>query len=170
MSNQFRSLDEDEVEFLDSVLESTRAKESAVRKETAEQLDLFRRQQEETEKAARLAAAGDEPSNSNETETWAVKKRKRGREKESLVGVKLRKSSSAHSPSVEETKSKPPTQEAPLDPVPTPKSAKPMAVQLSPSELDEAVSKAAKSPTPTVEKSPPTTMSLGLAGYSSDED
>lgn len=51
LKNQFRALDEDEVEFLDSIMESTRAQEAAVKKETAEQLELFRRQREEAEKA-----------------------------------------------------------------------------------------------------------------------
>ena len=53
LQNQFRSLDEDEVEFLDSVLESTRTKDAEVRKQTREQLEAFRAQQEEAEKVAR---------------------------------------------------------------------------------------------------------------------
>lgn len=103
MKNQFRNLDEDEIEFLDSVLESTRAKEEAVKKETKEQLDLFRRQQEEADKAL-LDAAGNKstvaPATAGSPPTeegqWAVnaRKRKRAKEKEVLKGVKLRKSSS----------------------------------------------------------------------------
>ena len=58
MQNQFRSLDEDEVEFLDSVLESTRTKEAEVKKQTKEQLQAFRAQQEEAEKVARLEEEG----------------------------------------------------------------------------------------------------------------
>ena len=53
MQNQFRSLDEDEVEFLDSVLESTRTKEAEVKKQTKEQLEVFRAHQEEAERLAR---------------------------------------------------------------------------------------------------------------------
>lgn len=153
-------------------MESTRAKESAVKRETAEQLELFRKQQEETEKAARLAGA-DEPS--NEGETWAVKKRKRGREKETL-GLKLRKSSSTNSHSIETVKeearatTEPPGQEKPRDPAPTPKHTEPKSAGLDPPAVEKAVAKAAKSPTPTVEKSPPPAVALGLAGYSSDED
>ena len=85
------------------MLESTRAKEDAVKKETKEQLDLFRRQQEEADKAlldgagndttVTPATAGSPPPEEGQ---WAInaRKRKRAKEKEVLKGVKLRKSSS----------------------------------------------------------------------------
>ncbi len=96
-------MDEDEVEFLDSVLESTRRKEEEVKKETSEQLDLFRRQQEEKDKE--LLEGGEEddgkagsPTAGESQSSWAVNARKRKRAKESerpgLKGLKLRKSSS----------------------------------------------------------------------------
>lgn len=104
LKNQFRNLDEDEVEFLDSVLESTRAKEDAVKKETAEQLQAFRRQQEEADKASLSATATgtalseesarpDAPSGDSQ---WAInaRKRKRAKDNAALPGLKLRKSSS----------------------------------------------------------------------------
>ncbi|KAF2813515.1 uncharacterized protein BDZ99DRAFT_412327, partial [Mytilinidion resinicola] len=90
--NQFRALDDEEVEFLDAVLESERAKEAAIRKETREQLDSFRKQQEEAEKAA--LAEGDTAIPDEEQLFAAGRKRKKGKEKEPLRGVKLRKSSS----------------------------------------------------------------------------
>ena len=99
LKNQFRNLDEDEVEFLDSILESTRAKEQAVKRETSEQLDLFRRQQEEAEKAAldgtiTNTTAGSPTDSSLETQ-WALnaRKRKRVKEDKGLKGVKIRRSS-----------------------------------------------------------------------------
>ena len=103
MKNQFRNLDEDEIEFLDSILESTRAKEEAVKKETAEQLNLFRRQQEDADRAMvqdtdegveeSVVAKSGSPVNDNSP--WAVnRKRKRVKETEIVRGVKLRKSSS----------------------------------------------------------------------------
>ncbi|KAI9768351.1 MAG: hypothetical protein M1840_004959 [Geoglossum simile] len=107
LKNQFRSLDEDEVEFLDSVLESTRAREAALKKETTEQLDAFRKQQEEADKAAFReedeaagAAAGVGGGSGGllgEEEQWALssRKRKKGREKEGLKGVKLQRTSSS---------------------------------------------------------------------------
>jgi len=102
LKNQFRALDEDEIEFLDSVLESTRAEEDRVKKETREGLELFRRQQEEADKKL-LAGSRDtsisavgEGSPGAEEEQWIAggRKRKRVKEKEGLKGVKLRKSSS----------------------------------------------------------------------------
>ncbi|MCJ1387519.1 hypothetical protein MMC18_000362 [Xylographa bjoerkii] len=103
LKNQFRNLDEDEIEFLDSVLESTRAKEEAVKKETAEQLNLFRQQQEDADRAMvqDVQEGGEEStfpksgSPVNDEPLWAVnRKRKRVREIEVANGVKLRKSSS----------------------------------------------------------------------------
>ncbi|KAI9821419.1 MAG: hypothetical protein M1826_000700 [Phylliscum demangeonii] len=106
IKNQFRALDEDEVEFLDSVLESTRAREAAVRQETTERLDIFRKRQEEADKALLLSAAGDDVVGGGAAlaesvavpadESWKVsgKKRRRAGEKEPVwKGVKLRKSS-----------------------------------------------------------------------------
>lgn len=101
MKNQFRNLDEDEVEFLDSVLESTRAKEQAVKEETTEQLELFRQQQQEADKE-RLDESKDIARNAGspveelaETQ-WAVnaRKRKRPKDEKGAKGPKLRKSSS----------------------------------------------------------------------------
>ncbi|KAI9748648.1 MAG: hypothetical protein M1815_003086 [Lichina confinis] len=98
LKNQFRSLDEDEVEFLDSVLESTRAKEAALKKETEEQLEVFRKQQENADRA--LLNDDDGEKGRGEVDTvdggWKTTSRKRRRvgEKEGLKGVKLRKSSS----------------------------------------------------------------------------
>ncbi|MCJ1399832.1 hypothetical protein MMC11_003035 [Xylographa trunciseda] len=103
LKNQFRNLDEDEIEFLDSVLESTRAKEEAIKKETAEQLSLFRQQQEDADRAmVQETQEGSEESKLpksgspvNDESLWAVKrKRKRSKETEVAKGVKLRKSSS----------------------------------------------------------------------------
>ncbi|KAK8196579.1 hypothetical protein M8818_006744 [Zalaria obscura] len=176
LSNQFRSLDEDEVEFLDSVLESTRAKEQAVKKETAEQLDLFRRQQEETEKAAR--AAGGSDNSLAQRDTWAVggRKRKKGREKEAIPGLKIRKTSS-----VSETQVKPGVAPKPLSKEDqassiegsyaskTGKDSLPGG-SAAPSPVSDG-QKAASQPAATPAKPPsPPAASLGLGGYSSDED
>lgn len=99
LKNQFRALDEDEVEFLDSVLESTRAEEERVRKETAEGLALFRKQQDEADKKARDGSEGSPTTEglpAGEEESWTVggRKRKRAKGKESLMGMKIRRASS----------------------------------------------------------------------------
>ena len=100
LKNQFLSLDEDDIEFLDSVLESTRKEEDRVRRETREGLEAFRRQQEEADKKAREGEGGPalgEASLTVEEEQWIAggRKRKRKGEKEVLKGVKIRRASSA---------------------------------------------------------------------------
>ena len=103
LKNQFRNLDEDEIEFLDSVLESTRAKEEAIKKETAEQLNLFRRQQEDADRAMAHDAENENAESTlpkpgspiNDDSVWTVhRKRKRVKETEVAKGVKVRKSPS----------------------------------------------------------------------------
>ncbi|EAU38842.1 conserved hypothetical protein [Aspergillus terreus NIH2624] len=93
LKNQFRSLDEDEVEFLDSIMESTRAQEAAVKKETAEQLELFRRQREEAEKTL-LEEGSADVAPSAEGEDWKIpaRKRRRDKNKDLLIPGKKRKS------------------------------------------------------------------------------
>lgn len=97
LRNQFRSLDEDEVEFLDSVMESTRAQEAAVKKDTAEQLEVFRQHREEAEKALLEDAAADVAPVA-EGEDWKIpsRKRRRDKNKDLLVPGKKRKSTSEH--------------------------------------------------------------------------
>ena len=176
LKNQFRSLDEDEVEFLDSVLESTRVKEAAIRKETIEQLDLFRKQQEEAEKAMLAEQNIDDPP--GEEEQWVIseRKRKKGKNKEALRVVKLRKSSTSEQAL--------PASKAASSPEAPPQ---PTAMQVKPVETAKAVSsptkvipkqnQQAKAQSPVKElpsASPqpqhPKPLALGLANYSSDED
>ena len=100
MKNQFRALDEDEVDFLDSVLESSRAKEDAVKKETAEQLEAFRKQRAEAEKehidqaSPSKAESLGAPVVKNE---WSTQKKRRRRDKdnEPASDNKLRRLSSS---------------------------------------------------------------------------
>lgn len=103
LKNQFRTLDEDDAEFLDSVLESTRAREAAVRKETVEQLGHFHRQRQEAE---RDSLAKDDPTTSAVSagdDNWmtAGRKRRRPKAKDTFPGMKLRKSSSTEPKLVE---------------------------------------------------------------------
>ncbi|EFE43645.1 hypothetical protein TRV_01607 [Trichophyton verrucosum HKI 0517] len=101
LKNQFRTLDEDEVEFLDSILESTHAKEEALQKETSEKLELFHRQREEAEKAlldAETGNAAELVGPADEGDNWAISGRKRRRPKEKeggLLGLKRRRSATA---------------------------------------------------------------------------
>jgi hypothetical protein len=106
LKNQFRKLDDDEVDFLDSVLESTRAKEDAVKRETVEQLRLFRKQQEETDKSmhhilgSETLGQDDSVITGEGTPQFSIaRKRKRVKGSELLKGVKLRRTSSGEAKS-----------------------------------------------------------------------
>ena len=91
------ALDDEEADYLDSVLEKKRQEEANIKKETFEQLDLFRRQREEAERKARgLEEESTETPQEEDAGQWAAvgRKRKKGTEAGLLKGVKLRKSSS----------------------------------------------------------------------------
>lgn len=182
MKNQFRNLDEDEIEFLDLVLESTRAKEEAVKKETTEQVDVFRRQQEEADKALLSEAASTTDASplglaSSESQ-WAInaRKRKRAKEKEGLKGVKLRKMSSTS-----ERPPKPMEAEQATE-IATDEKETVLATASSVRNRDEMSQEASSSPvagenaairssaSSIHEREKPITLGLGLVGYSSDED
>lgn len=167
---------------MDSVLESTRAKEDALKKETAEKLNSFRRQQEEADRAlldqandteegtpigkANGPGAGDSQGAAN---VW--KKRKRV-EKEVLKGVKLRKGSSsiesslrsgATSGEVGDAKSR--SEEAIEGKVKTEN-----VMGEKPSSYPKSVDDEAKTSLLLPQKDKTPQPSLGLAAYSSDEE
>jgi hypothetical protein len=197
LKNQFRSLDDDEVEFLDSVLESTRAKEAAIKKETAEQLAAFHRQREEAERALLESSASGETANpaSIEEEQWIISGRKRKRSKKDLLFPgKVRRSSTTDeaTPSSERRVSSdaisPPggVTKQKEDLVPLQSSASPpVKKRIDPKLLEDPVpappkheedhrtqSEQDKKPPDTKEpevKAAPS-QPLGLVSYSSDED
>ncbi len=150
------------------MLESTRAEEDRVKRETAEGLALFRQQQEEADKRVRResnGAAAEEGSTIVDEDTWVSggRKRKRTKEKEGFKGVKLRRPSTSIE-TIQPTDSNPASpaferslQEAPKLP------AEPLAAQTQ-HTTDTA--------TRNVNKKPllPRSSGLGLVGYGSDED
>jgi len=193
LKNQFRALDADEVEFLDSVLESTRAKEAAVRKETAEQLAAFHRQREEADRALLESTSGDNakasgmPGSPVQEEQWIISGRKRKRNrKELLFAGKMRKSSATEEadssprrqdtdtkitgrdeeessmPTTTFTASSPAVSQSKKSPLvkPFPNTCKPV---IKPELTDTNSTEENKIPKP-----PP--VSLGLDGYSSDDE
>lgn len=169
-------MDDDEVDFLDSINDLTRQKEAEVRKETAEGLNLFRKKQEEAEQRAVMGddvggMSGDGMvgggTEGEEQVSWVPaggRKRKKGKgreEKEGVKGLKLRKMSS--------------TAEDAL----IPEAVKPASTTSNArkQETSSTVAPAIQNTTPALSKAPseaaaPTKASagLGLAGYSSDED
>jgi hypothetical protein len=157
------------VEFLDSVLESSRAQEASILKETSEKLAAFRKHQEELEKAALSSSGG---LAEEITETWVAssgKKRKKGREKEFLKGVKLRKSDSADDTAagtVVESKSAEKTTQAEAVEV---KATSPSIPGAPNSKQSPTIGHLTKPATLSTTSSRPA-LGLGLANYSSDED
>jgi len=167
LKNQFRRLDEDEFECLDSVLESTRKEEERVKRETREGLEAFRMQQEEADKKAREGGdvQGDVDERLGDEEQWVAggRKRKRKVEKEVLKGVKLRRASSA----AEDKKVK---REAEVETSTSPaqKVTEESAVKEEPTAKEELKSPASK-PSP-IPKPVATPAKSGLVDYGSEED
>jgi hypothetical protein len=155
LSNQFRALDDDEVEFLTSVAESSRAQEEAVKQETAEQLEAFRKQRALAEQALLEQTATAETSNlggSIGKSAWTTQKKKRRRDKEneSSFDFKSRKLSSSAS-----------------DKIPTPKRLEADSSEHDPVR-DTRPEQPSASSTKNVAKTDAT--GLGLGDYTSEED
>ncbi|KAI0478326.1 N-terminal domain of NEFA-interacting nuclear protein NIP30-domain-containing protein [Xylaria cf. heliscus] len=97
--NQFRALDDDEIEFLHGVSDERRAEEDRVRRETEEGLADFREKQRATAGGGEDAAGGggDEIGDNEWENAAAGRKRKREKEREKgvLKGVKRRTSMGA---------------------------------------------------------------------------
>ena len=153
-------MDEDEIEFLDSVNASTRAKEAEVKKDTREQLDAFRKQQEDAEKAAKQAERAEEPAAAESWTTSGPRKRKKGKDKEGIGGIKVRRTSS-QAAKPEELSTVPAMREPPKHDI---KAEPPTSSDKAPTSQQPA-KPASVSPAP-----PIATPGLGLGGYSSDED
>ncbi|KAF7951460.1 hypothetical protein EAE96_006769 [Botrytis aclada] len=177
LKNQFRSLDEDEIEFLDSVLESTRAEEDRVKRETAEGLELFRKQQEDADKKAR--AADDDGTQIQDgspvrEDEWGTtgRKRKRTKDKEVLKGVKVRRASSSADQASSSTSTKDlSTKSAKDDSDSIATSTKPPTSKDAAKSLDTKPVKVGPKPVAVKKPSPPpSNKGLGLVDYGSDED
>lgn len=144
------------------MLESTRAQEAAVKKDLSEQLEAFRQQREAAEEAAKDAVNQDTPE---ATEVWSTGPRKRKKPREDAFGaVKLRRTASGgRGASEEAAQTVSPT--APSLP----------HVQTAKIESDTPEKKAMPSPareatTSSRPAASATSLGLGLAAYSSDED
>lgn len=150
-----------------------------MKKETTEQLELFRRQQDEADKAAlkeadtETATAPSPSAQQSPDSVWAVnaRKRKRAKDNDTIPGLKLRKSSStAKEPaSVSSAKSPASPARAPYEKLPsaqkTEELERPQGPQTGPST---SVSHPQIHPSTSAAK--PQVGVLGLAVYSSDED
>ncbi|KAL7944795.1 N-terminal domain of NEFA-interacting nuclear protein NIP30 domain-containing protein [Trichoderma barbatum] len=86
VKNQFRALDDDEIEFLDEVRAKEKAEEERARKEVEEGLKAFRERQKSTG-GGEIAAVVKEDVGGEEEE-WTVGGRKRKRHEREVLGVK----------------------------------------------------------------------------------
>lgn len=175
LKNQFRSLDEDEVDFLDSIMESTRAQEATVKKETAEQLELFRRQREEAEKA-HLEDNTADVAPVAEGEDWKIAPRKKRRDKSSTLLVPGRKRKSVGEDTTDDP-SKEPGQNKKAKENVEDKGSKDVTSTTAEDDVKQAdvdngikVAKGTLAQQPTKQAASPPAPSLGLAGYSSDSE
>lgn len=178
LKNQFRALDEDEVEFLDSVLESTRAQEAAVKKDTADQLEVFRKQREEAEKAMLGPTSSEVAPVEEEEWTIPARKRRRDKGKDLLLPGKKRKASAAegNSKEGEARKSSQGSGSAPTETdrqvtsTATTEGSATKAVENTAKGLGEATQKPSTEQPGTKPPTRAAATSVGLVGYGSDSD
>ncbi|KAK5053879.1 hypothetical protein LTR84_001841 [Exophiala bonariae] len=176
LKNQFRALDDDEVDFLDSVLESTRARENAVKEETAEQLDAFRKQRLQAEQSLIDADAqhNENSGNAASSDAWVIKKKKRRRDQDrttsaesTTVTTKLRKLSSTAAddkgdPVDSDTS---PITKTPVPVEPVPQKTGTTDTQILSPGITSTLQQQRQTAVPVA-----ASAGLGLGGYSSDED
>lgn len=150
------SLDDDEADYLRELEEKKRKEEASVRKDTHEQLDAFRRQQEEAERRALEEESAELPK--GEEALWAAtRKRKKDPETSLLKGIKLKKSNSTS-----DDKSNPGNTQS-KDDAPSIKEG-----TATDATKKDHVPTPAKSTTPATKPIAPVSLSLGYA--SSDEE
>jgi ATPase subunit of ABC transporter with duplicated ATPase domains len=149
------------VDFLDSVAEIERAKENAVRRETAEQLDAYRKQQAAAQKVE-VGAEQKQQTTSDSSDAWLTKKRRR-KEVDNPIS-KLRKTSSGTAvlPHVSPTvTSAPEANGSPSAPERPSSTVQTTSMELPSSKPEQPLAVADTSSR---------TADLGLGAYSSDED
>lgn len=164
--NQFRALDDDEIDFLDGMLDERRIEEERIKRETAERLASFR----EAQKATGVAEdAGDTNDDGAVVVAWggAGKKRKRSeKDVKSIVKGVRRRTSELEKEADASTKVEAavPQQTAPASRL---KEIEAKAATTSAVKTDaSSMSKAADQAKPSTQEKP----KLGLVDYGSDED
>ncbi|KAM6481973.1 N-terminal domain of NEFA-interacting nuclear protein NIP30-domain-containing protein [Trichoderma sp. SZMC 28011] len=86
LKNQFRALDDDEIEFLDEVRAKEKAEEERARREVEEGLKAFRERQKST--GGETSGTVKEGGGGEAEEEWVVGGRKRKRHEREVLGVK----------------------------------------------------------------------------------
>lgn len=177
LKNQFRALNDEEIEFLEETRERERADEERAREEERRGLEEFRKAREQDDKDTNEQAGVVEMADEeNDWATTAKKKRKRlkGGEGLGLKGVKMRKASSGGVENVDAASNKAKNEED--------KNSSELESKTLPSELVESIVR-----TTTVQKQPNSrtleskevknktlatskTSSAALVSYDSDDD
>lgn len=154
LKNQFRALDDDEVEFLDGVRERRRAEEERLRRETEEGLKGFR----ELQSKVSTAGEGEGPESEGAVEGgggWSVGRKRKRRKDETegmLKGLKRRSSAAAADDKADEKGRESATVEA--------------TAQEGPADAAKDVTDAQESQAKPVAAKP----KMGLVDYGSDDD
>ncbi|KOS39169.1 hypothetical protein ACN38_g10019 [Penicillium nordicum] len=176
LKNQFRSLDEDEVDFLDSVLESTRAKEAAVKKETAEQLAAFHRQREEAQKALLESTSLEVPPVKSDQWTALARKRRNDKHRSALISGKKRKASATDNATGKDTNNGEDSQKqdeaggSSTKKLDQGTSKSDQVTPIAPATQPKVVTDTEKGQPKAKSPTKPPLVSLGLAGYNSDSE
>lgn len=144
--------------------ESTRAREAAVKKDTKEHLDEFRRQQEAAERAAKELEQGTAEVPVEAGEIWAAGPRKRKKGKEGIGGVKIRRTESKDEAKKKEEEA---AENAKKDGQQDASAGKSKDVAGNKQGEDN---KPASSESPSPPAPPKPAAGLGLGAYSSDDD
>ncbi|EON97533.1 putative nefa-interacting nuclear protein [Phaeoacremonium minimum UCRPA7] len=163
--NQFRALDDDEIEFLDGVRENSRQEEERRRIEIEEGLKAFREAQA---KGAHQAPQDDDEGWNEATQElggggdeWAVSSRKRKREKEKVIKGIKRRTSSLGKDGEHGAAEKPPASQSRSNKGEETRSAKENGLPEKPAEKDAATA---------VPAAPAAKPKAGLVDYGSDDD
>ena len=168
------------------MLESTRAKEEAVKRETSEQLDLFRRQQEQAEKAlldegVKADDRAGSPTGPSSDTQWGLnaRKRKRVKDDKALKRVQIRKSSSTAEDTSKFSERPSANSELPQKKISGESGSitsdgretnKPQKATQSQNLTPHIKASSHIVPNDTIPAKPGALPGLGLAGYSSDDD
>lgn len=174
MKNQFPTLDEAEVEFLHSAEKEKLDKERKVKAQTAADLALFRQQRDEAEKAELREGVVEAAPDGDDMWKVGPRKRKKGKQRELIGGIKIRNTSTAEEKEKEKEKEKDEAQpKAPKQDGPEADAAEPEKGDMPAATTKSALASESLTAPPVEEKksaSPPAKPGLGLADYSSDED
>ncbi|KAI1761550.1 hypothetical protein GGR53DRAFT_22886 [Hypoxylon sp. FL1150] len=159
--NQFRALDDDEIDFLDGVLDERRVEEERIKRETAERLASFR----EAQKTVGVTEDAEDTNDGGAVAWGGVGKKRKRSEKEakSIVKGVRRRTSESEKEVVDAAAVPPPSLSNPTSKESEAKKVIDAGAKISAAEraAETAVAK------PSREKPKP---KLGLVDYGSDED